>query len=100
MFQILKNTAAVAAKSSAFIRFVKLLENVDGQQAGLLRVLTYHRIDEPTRRPWLDPGLVSATPKDFSKQMAYLARHCQMLTVSDVLAALRSRNKKDLPPRA
>jgi peptidoglycan/xylan/chitin deacetylase (PgdA/CDA1 family) len=100
MFQIIKNTASVAAKSSAFRRFVKLLENADGQEPGFLRVLTYHRIDEPTRRPWLDPGLISATPKDFGKQMAYLASHCQMLTVSDVLAALKFRNKKDLPPRA
>jgi peptidoglycan/xylan/chitin deacetylase (PgdA/CDA1 family) len=100
MFQIIKNTASFAAKSSAFRRFVKLLENADGQEPGFLRVLTYHRIDEPTRRPWLDPGLISATPKDFGKQMAYLASHCQMLTVSDVLAALKSRNKKDLPPRA
>jgi peptidoglycan/xylan/chitin deacetylase (PgdA/CDA1 family) len=100
VLQILKNTAAVAARSSAFDRFVKILENADGRQPGFLRVLTYHRIDEPTRRPWLDPGLISATPRDFGKQMAYLASHCQMLTISDVLAALKSRNKKDLPPRA
>jgi peptidoglycan/xylan/chitin deacetylase (PgdA/CDA1 family) len=100
MFQIIKNTASVASKSSAFSRFVKLLENADGQQPGFLRVLTYHRIDEPTRRPWLDPGLISATPKDFGKQMKYLAMHCHLLTLNDVLAAAKSRNKKDLPPRA
>jgi peptidoglycan/xylan/chitin deacetylase (PgdA/CDA1 family) len=100
LFQILKKTASVAAKSSAFDRFVKLLENADGQQPGFLRVLTYHRIDEPIRRPWLDPGLISASPKDFDEQMAYLATCCQMVSVSDVLGALKSRNKKDLPPRA
>jgi peptidoglycan/xylan/chitin deacetylase (PgdA/CDA1 family) len=100
VLQILKNTAAVAAKSTAFDRFVKLLENADSRQPGFLRVLTYHRIDEPTRHPWLDLGLISAAPKDFGKQMAYLASHYQMLAVSDVLATLRSRNKKDLPPRA
>ena len=100
MFQILKNTAAVAAKSSVFDRFVKLLEDEDGQQPGILRILTYHRIDEPTRCPRLDPGLISATPKEFVKQMAYLSQHYQMLTVGDVLAALASQNKKDLPPRA
>jgi peptidoglycan/xylan/chitin deacetylase (PgdA/CDA1 family) len=100
VFQPLKHTVSLIAQSSAFGRFIKLLENADGQQPGFLRVLTYHRIDEPARRPWLDPGLISATPKEFGKQMAYLASHCQILTVHDVLAALQSRNKKDLPPRA
>jgi peptidoglycan/xylan/chitin deacetylase (PgdA/CDA1 family) len=100
MFQIIKNSVSVAAKSSAFDRFVKLLENVDNQKPGFLRVLTYHRVDEPMHRPWLDPGLISASPKDFAKQMKYLATHCQMVTPSDVLAAAKSRNKKDLPPRA
>jgi peptidoglycan/xylan/chitin deacetylase (PgdA/CDA1 family) len=97
---MIKNSATVAAKSSAFDRFVKLLEHAEGQQSGLLRVLTYHRIDEPRHRPWLDPGLISATPRNFGKQMAYLASHCQVLTVSEVLAALRSGNRKDLPARA
>ena len=100
VFQIIKYTASVAAKSSAFDRFVKLLEIADGQQRGLLRVLTYHRIDELKRRPWLDPVQISASPKDFDEQMAYLATYYQMVTVSDVLAVLKSRNKKDLPPRA
>jgi peptidoglycan/xylan/chitin deacetylase (PgdA/CDA1 family) len=100
MSQIIKNAALAAAKSSAFDRFVRLLENVDGQQPGFLRVLTYHRIDEPMRRPWLDPGLISASPRDFHEQMAYLAAYYQVLTVNDVLAILRSGNKKDLPPRA
>jgi len=100
MFQIIKNTASFVAKSSTFHRFVKLLENADGQKSGFLRVLTYHRIDEPTRRPWLDPGLISASPKEFDKQMAYLAAHYQVVAISDVLAALNSSNKKHLPPRA
>jgi peptidoglycan/xylan/chitin deacetylase (PgdA/CDA1 family) len=100
VFQIIKNTASAAAKSFAFDGFVKLLENADGQKPGFLRVLTYHRIDEPTRRPWLDPGLISASPKDFGEQMAYLATYYRIVTVNDVLATLRSRNKEDLPPRA
>lgn len=100
MLQILKNTAAIAAENSVFDQFVKLLENADGRQPGFLRVLTYHRVDEPARRPGLDPALLSATPKEFGKQMAYLASHYQLLDISDVLAAIRSRNRKDLPPRA
>lgn len=100
VFQIIKNAALAAVKSSAFDQFVKLFENVDGQKPGFLRVLTYHRIDEPTRRPWLDPGQISASPKDFDQQMAYLETYYQVITISDVLDALKSRNKKDLPPRA
>jgi peptidoglycan/xylan/chitin deacetylase (PgdA/CDA1 family) len=100
VFDIIKNAASAAAKSSAFDRFVKLLENVDSQKSGFLRVLTYHRIDEPARRPWLDPGLISASPTDFDAQMAYLAAHYQVIAVSDILAVIQSRNYKNLPPRA
>lgn len=100
IFQIIKNTASFVAKSSAFNRFVKLLESVDDRKSGLLRVLTYHRVDEPARRPWLDPGLISVSPKDFDKQMAYLASRYQMVTIEDVLAALEPWKKKHLPPRA
>jgi len=98
--QILKNAATLAAKSSAFNRFVKLLENVDSQKPGFLRVLTYHRVDEPTGRPWLDPGLISASPKDFDEQMAYLANNYHVMTIHDVLAAVKSRQSTDIPPRA
>ena len=100
MYEIIKNAAVAAAKSSAFTRFVQLLENADGQKPGLLRVLTYHRIDEPTRRPWLDPALISASPKDFDEQMSYLATYYKIVALNDVLTALKSRDKKDLPPRA
>ena len=100
MMPILKESALLAAKSSAFDRFVRLLENVDARQPGFLRVLTYHRVDEPTRRPWLDPGLISATPRDFDKQMAYLARHYKVVTTQDILEAVKSRNYMNIPPRA
>lgn len=100
MFEIIKSTATMATKSSAFDRFVKVLETVDNQRQGFLRVLTYHRIDEPTRLPWLDPGLISASPKDFAKQMEYLAANYQIVSMSDVLTAVKTRNIKDLPPRA
>lgn len=100
MFEIIKSTAFMATKSPAFDRFVKVLESVDNQKQGFLRVLTYHRIDVPARLPWLDPGLISASPKDFAKQMEYLAEYYQIVSMSDVLAAVKTRNIKDLPPRA
>lgn len=100
LFHLVSNATLLAARSSAFKSFVTLLENVGSQKPGLLRVLTYHRVDEPARRPWLDPGLISATPKDFDEQMAYLGSHYQVVTINDVLTAIKTRNSKDLPPRA
>lgn len=100
MFNILKRSTSVAAKSPAFDRFVQLLESMDARQPGFLRVLTYHRIDEPTRRPWLDPGLISASPRDFEAQMAYLASHYEVITLYDALTAIKSQNPKYMPSRA
>ena len=51
-------------------------------------------------RPWLDPGLISATPKAFDEQMRYLSKHYKIVAISDILAALETRNIKDLPARA
>lgn len=100
MAAYVKNLASVAAKSSAFRSFVSLLETADSQKPGFLRVLTYHRVDEPSSRPWLDPGLISATPRDFEEQMRFLHDHYNILTASDVIAAFKSRNPKDLPARS
>jgi len=91
---------SLAAQSGAFEKFVSLLEHVDRQRSGLLRVLTYHRVDEPAARPWLDPGLISATPEAFGEQMRYLSTHYRIVTITDVITALETRNGKDLPARA
>jgi len=100
MIQILKQSAFMAAKSPVFDRFIRLLENVDSKQPGFLRVLTYHRVDEGARRPWLDPSLISASPHDFEQQMAYLARHYEIVTMQDVLEVVKYQKYKDLSPRA
>jgi len=100
MLSFIKQSMSLAAQSNAFEKFVSLLEHVDGQRSGLLRVLTYHRVDEPSARPWLDPTLISATPEAFDKQMSYLSTHYQFVTVTDVLTALQTRNSNDLPARA
>ena len=100
MFQIINAAATTIAKTSAFDRFVKLLEDADSKKSGCLRVLTYHSIDEPARCPWLDPGLISASPKEFDQQMAYLTSHYQVITTSNLLAYVKSPKNNDLPPRA
>ena len=91
---------SLAAQSEAFEKFVSLAEHVDGQRSGLLRVLTYHRVDEPAARPWLDPSLISATPEVFDEQMRYLSKNYNLVTITDILSALETRNSKDLPARA
>jgi colanic acid/amylovoran biosynthesis glycosyltransferase len=49
-----------------------------------LAVLTYHRIGDPDDAP---PGLVSATPEAFERQMAWLAATGRAVALDDVLRA-------------
>ena len=100
MFHIIKKATSFAAQSHAFEKFFSLLEHVDRLHPGLLRVLTYHRVDEPEARPWLDPGLISATPEVFEEQVRYLATHYQVVSVSEVIKVFESGNGGLLPPRA
>ncbi len=100
MLSFIKQSMSLATQSDAFKKFVSFLEHVDGQRSGLLRVLTYHRVDEPAARPWLDPSLISATPEAFDEQMRYLSKHYNIVTITDILTALRTRNSNDLPARA
>ncbi len=75
------------------------IEHVECRNPALLRVLVYHRIDWPTAaQRWLDPSLLSATPENFEQQMAYLMRHYCVVTVDEVLAAVRQG--ASLPPAA
>lgn len=100
MVAYIKNFASVAAKSSAFRSFLTALESSESQKPGFLRVLTYHRVDEPAKRPWLDPGLISASPREFEEQMRFLRAHYELVSASDVIAAFKSENPKQLPSRA
>jgi peptidoglycan/xylan/chitin deacetylase (PgdA/CDA1 family) len=67
------------------------------ERSNLLRVLTYHRVDEPNARPTLCPSLISATPKDFDSQMAYLAAEYRVVSMNEVLRFYRYGIA--LPPR-
>ena len=87
-----------AAGGRSFGRFVDLLERLGDRNTHLLRVLTYHRVDELAARPDLYPGLISATPDEFARQMEYVASTCHAVDVADVLRAVRGDGK--LPPRA
>src|SRR3954452_21146204 len=60
-----------------------------------LAVLMYHRIGDPATAP---PGLVSATPATFRRQMRWLADSGRAVSLADVLAARAGTSS--LPPRA
>ncbi|MDP9483141.1 MAG: polysaccharide deacetylase family protein [Chloroflexota bacterium] len=73
-----------------------LLDHAIPRRRGILTVLTYHRVDEPDARPDLMPTLISATPATFAKQVAFLARHFEPVSLADVLEALE---QPELLPR-
>ena len=100
MGSMIKQFMPILANSSAFEKFVRLLEHTGGERPNLLRVLTYHRVDEPAAHPWLDPGLISATPDTFEKQMKYLAANYEPVSAADVIKAFENPGKAVLPRRA
>jgi peptidoglycan/xylan/chitin deacetylase (PgdA/CDA1 family) len=61
-------------------------------------VLTYHRVDGRTARPWLYPNLLSATPEGFEAQMASLRRRHPVVGLPELLESFRGR--RALPPGA
>ena len=68
------------------------------RREAMLRILTYHRVDDPARTPDLNPRLVSATPAAFEKQMRHLATNYRVVSAIDVLEAVEFG--RPLPPRA
>jgi colanic acid/amylovoran biosynthesis glycosyltransferase len=62
---------------------------------GTLAVLTYHRVGDHGDGP---PGLMSATPRAFARQMAWLAASGRAVGLDDVLRA--REGGPPLPPRA
>ncbi len=97
MGTIVKRGLALAAHTAVFGGLVSLLERFDDRRRNILRVLTYHRVDEPHAHPYLYPGLISATPENFAQQLSFLAKNYQVLSISEVLEVLC--NKDSLPPR-
>ena len=100
MVKSLRQFVPMVANSGAFRTVVALLDRTGGERTNLLRVLTYHRVDEPQARPWLDPVLISAAPDVFEVQMKYLSANYQPISVFDVLEAVERRDQIILPPRA
>jgi len=98
MAKMLRQVAPIIVDSSIFDKFIGLLEHAGGERGNLLRVLTYHRVDEPGAHPWLDPVLISATPEAFEAQMEYISANYQVISVLDLLRTIEKKSL--LPPKA
>ena len=76
---------------------VASLERVHRADTSTLAVLTYHRIDRPEETPDRYPGLVSATPEGFERQVREIARRWSPVSAADLLSWRRGGS---LPRRA
>ncbi|MGH7492828.1 MAG: polysaccharide deacetylase family protein [bacterium] len=64
----------------------------------MLRVLTYHRVANLHDTPALNPHIISATPAIFAKQMRFVARNYQVVSMAQVLETMSQKAR--LPQRA
>ncbi len=85
-------------QSNLFDGFLRVLERTDDRNHNLLRVLTYHRIDKPSRLKNLHPGMISATPAEFARQIEEVARTYHVVSMNEVLDAIEKQ--KQLPARS
>jgi peptidoglycan/xylan/chitin deacetylase (PgdA/CDA1 family) len=93
----MKAIAGAAATVLAKSGLLRLLESTE-RTPDRVRVIAYHRVDEPDAEPDLDPGLLSTTPSEFRVQAEIAARHYNPISLDDLAEA--HRGEKRLPPRS
>src|SRR3954454_4222344 len=81
------------ANSGTMAAFVELVEGSMETPPFRLPVLTYHRIGEPHRRNPFAPGLISATPEEFRRQIDVLAGHYRFISLDEVIALRRGQRE-------
>lgn len=87
------------SSSTAVDGMMNVMERLDGQRLNLLRILTYHRVDNAETRPSLYPR-VTVTPAEFDKQMRHLVKNYSPVSIEQVLEAHEFPVTHALPPRA
>ncbi len=92
----LKNTARRALNTPAFARILTVLEQQQGDQAHLLRVLTYHRVDEPAPAAGVYPRIM-VPPREFARQMQYVSSRYNVIAMQDLVRFVEEGHP--LPPR-
>lgn len=93
----MKKLVETIASGLDAIGLFNLLERFDTRDQQF-RVLTYHRVGYAADTPNLEPGLISASPEDFKKQMLLLAKRYNPISMAQLLAAHRGEAK--LPAKA
>jgi peptidoglycan/xylan/chitin deacetylase (PgdA/CDA1 family) len=73
----------------------QLLLSLRGASSPRLTVLTYHRVAEPGAAGDLDDGVIDVTPGQLDRQLRYLGRWLDVVSMQDVLAW--SRGLRPLP---
>ena len=57
----------------------------------ILSVLTYHHVDEPSPDYLFDAEVADATPEQFDQQLEVIARHCNTISIEQLLDAHAGR---------
>lgn len=95
--KILKSAARSIINTQAFESCLTLLERRQAAQPNLLRVLTYHRVDDPARDVGVYPRIM-VCPHEFERQMRYVAEHYAVVSMAQALNAVQGGGA--LPSRA
>lgn len=77
------------------MRVPQLLLSLRSSSSPWLTVLTYHRVAEPGAAGDLDEGVVDVTPQQLDRQLRYLRRWLDVISLEDVLAW--KRGSRGLP---
>ncbi len=95
--KLLKGAALAAINTPAFARSLALLERQQGEARNLLRVLTYHRVDDPARCAGVYPRIM-VSPREFEQQMHYVAARYTVISMAELMDAVQGAGA--LPPRS
>ncbi|VAX41608.1 hypothetical protein MNBD_PLANCTO02-1133 [hydrothermal vent metagenome] len=98
MVSIVKPIIYRTTQSTLFNCCLQLLENAEENRGNLLRVLTYHRVDELGKNDNLHPGMISATPAEFARQIKQISKTYHVLSMNTVLDAIEKQTP--LPARS
>jgi len=76
---------------SAFdkVGIINLIQKTGHWNSQFLYVLTYHRVEDPTRNNWLSDRDISASPEQFESQMKLVSEKYHPVSAEEVLSAVR-----------
>ncbi|MBA2115417.1 polysaccharide deacetylase family protein [Bremerella alba] len=92
MYKVFSQSALTLANSWAGDKLLTSLESRE-QRDNILRVITYHRVDQPSEKPHLYPGVHSATPEQFATQLDQLQACSHIISLDDALDAIEGRRR-------